>query len=156
MSKLRKRHIYLPVILGVLAPSLVIFILEVFVGHISPAHSVADILQRQFEEGENLFLLMACGFIPFAILIGSTALFSRTLKGKQLDCVFIGGMAGILVFMIPTHIDVWYPLYSGGHMSSTAVVAFIFIPFICIGTMGIGLLIGRAVSLLPLMKEDKS
>ena len=149
MSKLQKRHIYLPVILGFLVPSLVIFILEVFVSNMSPARSIADILSRQFANGHNLFLLMAFGLIPFAILIGATALFSRKLKGKQLDCVFTGGLVGILVFMIPTHVGVWYPLYSGHHMSSTAVVAFVFIPFICIVTMGIGLLIGWAISLLP-------
>ena len=148
MHNLQKRHIYLPVIFGVLTPSLVIFVLEVFVGNMSPTRSVADILYRQFAAGHNLFLIMAFGFIPFAILIGATALFSLKLKGKQLDCVFIGGLVGILAFMIPTHVSVWYPLYSGRHMGSTAVVAFIFIPFLCIGTMGIGLLIGRVISLL--------
>ena len=156
MSNLRKRHIYLPVILGFLTPSLVIFILEVFVGNMSPARSIADILSRQFAHGHNLFLLMAFGLIPFAILIGATALFSRKLKGRQLDCVFTGGLVGILALMIFGHVAVWYPLYSGGRGSSTAVIAFLFIPFYCIVTMGIGLLIGRAVSLLPLMKADNS
>jgi hypothetical protein len=155
MSNLRKRHIYLPVILGVLTPSLVIFILEVFVSHISPAHSVAHILYRQFAKGHNLFLIMAFGLIPFAILIGVTALFSLRLKGKQLDCVFYGGLIGILVLMIPGHISVWFPLYIGARMSSTAVLAFIFIPFYCIVTMCIGLLIGLAILLLPSMKADK-
>jgi hypothetical protein len=146
MSKLRKRHIYLPIILGGLTPSLVIFILEVLVGHYSPARSISDILRRQFAHGENLFLITAFGLIPFAILIGATALFSLKLKDKRLDCVFIGGLVGILALMILGHISVWFPLYSGGHMSSTAVIAFLFIPFFCIVSMGVGLLIDFLIS----------
>jgi hypothetical protein len=146
MRNLRKRHIYLPVILGALTPSLVIFVLEVFVGHISPVISAISILERQFAGGENLFLIMAFGFIPFAILMGLTALFSRAIGGKRLDCVFFGGLLGILVLMVLGHVVVWYPLYGGGHMSSTAVIAFFFIPFYCILGMTVGLLIAWAIS----------
>jgi hypothetical protein len=154
MRSLRKRHIYLPVLFGVLTLSLVIFILEVFVGHISPVRSAVRILERQFAKGENLFLIMVFGFIPFALLIGLTALLSRTIKGKVLDCFFIGGLVGILVLMIFGHVAVWYPLYGGDHMSSTAVIAFFFIPFYCIATMGIGLLIGWAISHLPFFRNE--
>jgi hypothetical protein len=154
MSNLHKRHIYLPVILGGLTPSLVIFILEVFVGHIPPIHSALSILERQFAEGHNLFLIMVFGFIPFAILIGITVGLSRTVKGKRLDCLFIGGLLGILAFMVFSHVAVWYPLYGGGHMSSTAVIAFIFIPFYCIGTMGIGMLIGWVISRFPFFGSE--
>lgn len=61
---------------------------------------------------------------------------------------------GILLLMILGHVAVWYPLYGGGHMSSTAVIAFFFIPFYCIAAMAIGLLIGWAVSLLPFFKNE--
>ena len=154
MSNLRKRHIWLPAILGVLTPSLVIFLLEVFVGHISPIRSVLSILERQFAEGHNLFLIMVFGFIPFAILIGITVILSRTVKGKRLDCLFIGGLLGILVLMVLGHVAVWFPLYGGSHMSSTSVIAFFFIPFYCIGTMGIGMLIGWVISRLPFFGSE--
>jgi hypothetical protein len=152
MSNLRKRHIYLPIICGVLIHSLAIFILEVSVDNMSPARSIADILSIQFANRHNLFHIMAFGLIPFAILIGATALFSRKLKGKQLDGVFTGGLVGILVFMIPAQLGNWFWMYSGHKMDLMAVVfiLFILIPFICIVTvtMGIGLLIGWAISLL--------
>lgn len=154
MRNLRKGHIYLPLIFGALTPSLVIFILEVFVGHVSPVRSVHGILERQFAEGENLFLIMVFGLIPFAILIGLTALLSPKIKGKRLDCLFIGGLTGILVLMVFGHVAVWYPLYGGGHMSSTAVIAFFFIPFYCIAAMGIGLLIGWVISRLPFFRNQ--
>ena len=154
MHNLRKRHIYLPVVFGVLTPSLVIFILEVFVGHISPIPSVISILKRQFAEGQNLFLIMVFGFIPFASLIIFIALLSRTINGKRLDFIFMGGLVGILILMVLGHVAVWYPLYGGGHRSSTAVIAFLFIPFYCIGTMGVGMLIGWVISLLPFLKGE--
>jgi hypothetical protein len=154
MRNLRKRHIWLPVICGALTPSVTVFILEVFVGHVSPVRSGARILERQFGEGENLFLIMAFGFIPFAVLIGLTALLSLKTKGRRLDCLFFGGLAGILVLMVPGHAAVWYPLYGGGHMASTAVIAFLFIPFYCIATMGIGSLTGWAISFLPFFRNE--
>jgi hypothetical protein len=153
MGNLRKRYIYLPLVIGALTPSMVIFILEVFVGHISPASSVVRILKRQFGGGENLFLIMAWGLLPFAILTGLTLLLSLKIKGKRLDAVFTGGLAGILALMVPGHAAVWYPLYGGGHMSSTAVIAFLFIPVFCVVTMGIGLLAGWAISYLPFMRN---
>ena len=154
MRNLRKRHICLPVLIGVLTPSLVIFILEVFVGHISPIRSAMSILERQFAEGDNLFLIMVFGFIPFAILTGLISLMSRTIKAERLDCLLLGGLVGILVLMILGHVAVWYPLYGGGHMSSTAVIAFFFIPFYCIVGMAIGMLVGWAISRLPLFRNE--
>jgi hypothetical protein len=47
IGNLRKRNIVLPIIFGVITPSLAIFILEVFIGHYSPALSIADILSRR-------------------------------------------------------------------------------------------------------------
>lgn len=153
MSNLKKRHIFLPIILGVLTPSLVIFIVEVFVGHISPMNSIRGIIERQFAEGHNLFSIMVFGLIPFAILIGITGMLARTRKSVTLECLFLGGLLGILIFMVFGHVTVWYPLYGGGHMSSTAVIAFFFIPFYCIGTMGVGMLIGWLVSRLPFIES---
>ena len=101
-----------------------------------------------------MFLIMVFGFIPFAILIGLAALLSGSIKGKVLDCLFFGGLVGILVLMVFGHVAVWYPLYSGDHMSSTAVIAFFFIPFYCLGTMAIGLLIGWVISRLPFFRNE--
>jgi len=139
---------------GVLTPSLVIFILEVSVGHISPVRACAGILERQFAGGHNLFLLMAFGLIPFAVLIGLMVLVALKIGGTRLDCIFFGGLAAILIVMVPGHVAVWYPLYGGGHMSSTAVVAFLFIPFFCIPPMAVGMAAGWAISLLPFFRRQ--
>jgi hypothetical protein len=135
--------------IGLVTPSLVIFCLAVFVGGINPFVSIADILGRQFSEGDNLFLLAAFGLIPFAVLSAVCFVAARWLSSSRLACVAVGGLLGILALMVPGHVAVWYPLYGPGHASSTAVIAFIFIPFYCIATLCVGLLVGWLISLLP-------
>lgn len=138
---------------GLISPSLIIFCLEVFVGHINPLTSIADILRRQFAEGDNLLMLAVFGLIPFAVLSMACFVASRHLESSRLACVSIGGLLGLLGLMVPGHVAVWYPLYGGGHMSSTAVIAFVFIPFYCIASLCIGLLIGWLISLLPTFRH---
>ncbi len=134
--------------IGLLTPSLIIFCLEIFVGHIHALTSITDILHRQFAEGHNLFLIAAFGLIPFAALSAVCFVVARWLHPPRLACVALGGLLGILLLMIPSHAAVWYPLYGGGRMSSTAVIAFIFIPFYCLATLGVGLIVGWLISRL--------
>ena len=155
MSNLRKRHIYIPAIAGILTPSLVIFILEVFVGNIPPLRSVQSILKRQFAEGENLFEIMLIGLIPFAVLIVINIAKSRIMPVPKLDFLAFGGLIGILLFMVFGHVAVWYPMYGGGHMSSTAVIAFFFIPVFCIVAMGIGMFLSLAICRLIFGKNRR-
>jgi len=153
----KQKYIWLaiPLITGLFVPSLVIFYLEVFVGQISPFAAVVDILERQFSEGNNLFLLTLFGLIPFFALSGACAIAASRLPPARLTCFGTGGLIGILVLMVPAHYTVWFPLYGPGHMSSTAVVAFIFIPFYCLVTLAIGLFVGWLVSLVPLFRNNK-
>jgi len=138
---------------GLITPSFVIFCLEIFVGHINARTSIADILRRQFAEGHNLFLLAVFGLIPFAVLSIACFVAARRLTSSRLTCIALGGLLGILALMVPWHVAVWYPLYGPGHMSSTAVIAFLFIPFYCIATLCVGLFLGWLVSLLPVFRH---
>jgi hypothetical protein len=136
--------------IGLLIPALIIFCLEIFVGRIAPLTSITDILRRQFAEGHNLFLLAIFGLIPFAALSVVCFVAARWLSPPRLTCVALGGLLGILLLMIPAHVTVWYPLYGGGPKSSTAVIAFLFIPFYCLASLCIGLIVGWLISRLPL------
>ena len=138
---------------GLITPSVIILSLEVLVGHINPLIAIADILRRQFAKGHNLFLFAAFGLIPFTVLSMACFLAARRLASSRLKCVALGGLIGILAIMVPGHIAVWYPLYDSGHMSSTAVIAFLFIPFCCIVSLCVGLLVGWLVSLLPVFRH---
>jgi hypothetical protein len=151
-TKQRLFWLIAPLVVGLLAPSIIIFCLEVFVGRINPFSSIADILRRQFAEGENLFLIALFGLIPFALLSVISVVAVRYLSPARLTCVALGGLLGILTLMVPGHIAVWYPLYGGGHISSTAVVAFFFIPFYCLVTLAIGLIVGWGISRLPFFR----
>jgi hypothetical protein len=144
----------LPLVVGLITPSAVILCLEVFVGHISVVAAFHDVATRQFAEGHNLFLLAVFGLVPFVILSIFSFIIARSLSITRLASVTLAGLLGILAFMIPAHISVWYPLYGGGHMASTAVIAFLFIPFYCIVTLAIGLIIGWAISFIPFLRRD--
>ena len=144
----------LPLVVGLVTPSAVILWLEVFVAHTSPASAIVDLARRQFATGENLFLLALVGLIPFALLSVISLIAGRFVSGRRLACIAIGGLVGILAFTVPAHVSVWYPLYGGGPTSSTAVIAFIFIPFYCVATLFVGLLIGLAISFLPFLRHN--
>ncbi len=143
-----------PLLLGLIVPSLIIFCLEVFVGHIRPLVSLTGIARRQFSEGDNLFLLALFGLIPFVVLSMICTRLSRSMPRPRLACLCIGGLIGILALMIPGHISVWYSLYVHRHASSTSVIAFFFIPFYCIVTLAIGLFVGWGVSLFPIFRRE--
>jgi hypothetical protein len=145
--------IVLPLLVGLITPSAVIFCLEVFVGRISIAAAFLDIAERQFAEGHNLFFLAIFGLVPFVILSIFSFIGARFLSVTRLACITLGGLLGILAFMIPAHVSVWYPLYGGGHMASTAVIAFLFIPFYCIVTLAVGAFVGWAVSFIPFLRR---
>ena len=152
-KKQRLILVVIPLVIGLIVPSLIIFYLEVFIGHIAPLVAAEDVMKRQFSEGDNLFLLAAIGLIPFAALSVICAAAASRLTPSRLACLGVGGLTGILSLMVPAHVTIWYPLYGPGHMSSTAVIAFLFIPFYCLGTLAGGLLVGWLVSLLPVFRR---
>lgn len=138
---------------GLATPSLVIFVVMVTVGGVGPATAAADILRRQFAEGHNLFLIAAIGLVPFVVLSFVAFLAARKQTPRQLACIVLGGLAGILALMVPAHISIWYTLYGPGHASSTAVIGFLFIPFACLVSLAIGLMAGWLFSRLPWFRQ---
>jgi hypothetical protein len=146
-----KKALYLiPIVVAFVTPSLVIFCLAVFVGGIPPLDALGDIAHRQFASGHNLFLVAVIGLIPFAVLIALLRVTSPRLAPRRVYGLLIGGLIGILGLMVFAHVKIWYPMYGPGHMSSTAVIGFFFIPFYCIPTMFIGAVLGWAVSFTSL------
>ncbi len=140
--------------IGLVTPSAILFCMDVLIGHIDPLTSIAGILRRQFAQGHNLFLIALFGLIPFAVLSAACFLAARRMQSTRLACVAVGGLLGILIVMVPGHMAVWYPLYGSGRLSSTAVVAFVFIPFYCLVTVCIGLFAGWLVSRLPACRHE--
>ena len=145
--------IWLPLAVGFTVPSLVILCLAILVGDHGVVETLEDIWRRQFAAGHNLFLLAVFGLIPFVPLSTLCWVLARKMPAKRLAVIGAAGLLGILAVMIPAHVSVWYPLYGPGRMSSTAVLAFLFIPFYCLAGLLLGLLLGYVMSLLPLFRE---
>lgn len=138
--------LWAPLLLGLATPSLVIFIMDVSFARQPMLAAMRNIASRQFADGDNLFLLAAIGLIPFALLTGILFLVRRSSQPQRVSWLSAGGTVGALAFMIPAHVSVWLPVYTKDQMSSTAVIAFIFIPLVCCVTMAFGLLVATFAS----------
>jgi hypothetical protein len=142
MPKPSKFWLFLPLLLGFITPSLVILALEVFVGRRGFGDAVSDVLTKQFAEGHSLFLLAAYSLIPFVLLSLILILPYRSERHRpRVPWLSLGGTIGALALMIPMHVGVSLPLYTGGRVSSTSAIAYVFIPFLCIVSMLVGLLV---------------
>ncbi len=142
-------------LVGLLVPPATLFSVQIFIGHRSASASLAEILRNLFSTGQILIVLF--GLIPFIVLSAVCEFAARRLPRSRVACLAIGGIAGIAAYMIPAHVDVWYPLYDGSRSSGPlAVLAFVFIPFYCLGTLAVGLVAGWAVSLLPRFSVEKA
>jgi hypothetical protein len=143
----------LPLVIGLVTPSLVIFLLQVWVGGRSTGSAMEDIATKQFAPGGHLFLFTAWSLIPFLLLSCFLLVLPANFPRTRIACLSIFGLMGILGLMVPVHWEVWAPLYDGRRMSSTAVIVFVPLPFLCLITMFPGLAIGSFVSsLLPAEK----
>lgn len=102
--------ILLPVPIGLVATSLILFCVEVFIGAITPTEALKDVWHRQFED--ILFVLSLLGAIPF---VGLTAMLAKLGKNPTLAgriwLLCISGLVGILGVMVPAHVEVWAPSY---------------------------------------------
>ena len=132
--------------IGLVTPSLTLLAIQMIVGSVPFETAFADILFKQFAAGHNLFMIAEFGLIPFILLAIMMLRFPRHNTRRKYYTRYVSGLIGILGFMIPAHVGIWYPLYGPGGMSSTAVLGFFVIPFYCIGTLILGMLIGRLVT----------
>jgi len=137
-----------PALVGLVTPPAVRFCVEVFAGGIAPMRSLGDMAHRYLDAGGGMALLVLLDLVPFVILVGVLATSWPVLAPRRVYGLLVGGLIGVLAVMVPAHVGVWYPLYTGGPTSSTAVLAFLFIPWLCVPGMLAGLAVGWAVSLL--------
>ena len=154
-DKFRRTCLNLIVVVGLVTPSLVIFLLEITVGSIAPVESLRDIAHRQFAEGHNLFLLAIIGLIPFGILSVILRALTSTLTRARFCFFCVCGLVGILALMVPAHVSVWLPLYTDGPVSSTSAIAFIFIPFYCTISLGVGIAVASLISIPHWIRQAK-
>jgi len=139
----------LPLITGLIAPSFVLIEVETIIGRVPLRAAVLGVISQEFAEGENVFLLTVIGLIPFVLLAMFSFVVSRRVSQRRLACVSLGGLLGILAYMIPAHVSIWRPLFAGEQVASTAAIGFLFIPFYCVPALAVGLFVGWLISLIP-------
>lgn len=139
----KPRYFYISFIVGLATPWAVVVALDVLGTRRPPTLPPSSDLT-------GTILFNALAFIPFAALIIAMKVISAYLTGWRLECVFWCGLVAITAFTASGHASVWWPLYFGGRMSSTAVIAFLFIPFYALGALIAGLIVGYVISLSPL------
>ena len=122
--------------------------------------SVSQAFHKLFEyfSWRSVFgYLFSTGFriVPFALLAIITGLLGRKIRRDFLVFTVIGGLIGVFLFYIPATASIWRPLYVGGRVSSTAVIAFLFIPFYAVPYMLAGTAGGLAVTLFLVELEGR-
>jgi len=117
--------------------------LAVIVGGYSLAGGFHDAF-KYFSVFGYLFFT-AFRLVPYVCLWKILIFLSKTNFRDYIPFVFAGGLIGIVVIIIRGLWDVQRPLYTGGHVSSTTAVAFLFIPIYAIPAGGIGALLFAAI-----------
>lgn len=148
LGAFRRWSLLLLVFVGLALPSLIVVVMEMTLGGTPLISAIGKVVRRQFASGENLFLIAILGLIPFVLLAGVLRYLSPRLTTYRFTILLVFGMLGIFALMIPAHMSVWRPLYTADSMSSTAAIAFVFIPVYCVATMLVGLGVGWGISLL--------
>ena len=144
-----RRYIYISLVAGILTPILVMVVL---------VPKAVPTMIHQLARGNTRDILMVLvmqvilPLIPFVALIAATS----GVRARRQGCAFWGGFIGVWGFTVWGHVSAWYPLWVGKRGSSTAAIAFLFIPFYALVPLVVGLLIGWGVSFLPSWNGGKN
>ena len=148
MKNLKQRLVcsFLPLIVGVFVAPTVLLYVKVAYGKSGIFMALQEIYVSQFKEGHNLFFIELSSLIPFAFLSAYLLDYSAKMTIKKSYAVCIGGIVGALIFTIFGHFSIWHSIYTNSPGSSTAVIGFLFIPFISILFMCMGGYTGSRLS----------
>ncbi len=148
-------HWLLPLFLGLIVTEDVVhFFVMLEVGGLSVSKAFSKLFEH-FSWLSVFGYLFSTGFriVPFTLLAIIAGLLGRKIRRAFLIFTVIGGLIGIFLFYIPATASVWRPLYAGPRMSSTAVLAFLFIPFYTVPYMIAGTAGGLAITLFLVAME---
>ena len=156
MDSLRVKWVVLILIIGFFTTPAVIVFLEIFINNVSIKESIIYLSNDQVNENGSLLILSAYGLIPFLLHFLFCNSFGKVFNSKELNCYAMIGIVSILSCMIPMHIFAWLPTYQGGRISSTSGLIFMFIPWFCVLSLGLGLCLAWVVTRLQYFKSTHS
>jgi len=133
---MKAHHLYIPLIVGAFTQPGVVLVLET----LSRRHAAS------ITPSLSLAILTAICFVPIILTVAVFS-FGYGIKGLRLECLFWGGFIAMWLMAAYIHFDVIKPIYFGGHMSSTASLAYVFaMPPLMFVAMLVGLVIGGFIS----------
>ncbi len=133
---MKRRYVYIPLLVGALIPTVVPLVLKLFGTQRPMFTTIFDV---------GLIWVTALALVPFVALI--VAMMAISVRpGWRLECVFWGGLLPISFVTLDMHLAVWWPFYFGGHISSTGVINFIWGPFVALGFLVVGMIVGYLLS----------
>ena len=146
MNSLRTRWFAVIISIGFITTPAIIFFLDILIGNINPLKSIPEIISRQFNDRDNLFLLTIYGLIPFMLHGAFCFWYGVVFSYRVLNCYAVTGLLSILLCMIPMYALTWLPLYGYGKSSSTYVIVLMFIPWFCVLSLGLGLAVSWLIT----------
>jgi hypothetical protein len=132
----------LPIMFGLITPTLVWVAVNVTVAGTPPADALMDTLLEHLK-GRGL-LLDIFSLVPFVALAIISHYNAGRVPGITLWSVTIGGIVGILALLIPAYWVAWDTIYNTvvGDEKTTGALVFFFTPLYCLATMLGGMLLG--------------
>lgn len=132
----------LPIVFGLLTPTIVWVCVNVVVAGAQPADALMDTLLEHLK-GRGL-LLDLFSLLPFVALAVISHYNAGRVPGITLWSVTIGGIVGILALLIPAYWVAWDTIYNdiAGDEKTTGALVFFFTPLYCLATMLGGMLLG--------------
>ena len=133
------------VFLGLCEPQAILFIIHVAIGGMSIKKAFPEVIVSNSENG-YFFITSILNLIPFIILNIYLFVKHRYDSAKKYIFMYASGLVGILILLIPMHIVTFYGINKSLPGSSTAPIAFIFLPLYAVFALSMGLWGGRVIS----------
>ena len=94
----------------------------------------------------NLVMITVLGMAPFLLLTGSLWLYLRKTDTFRGLFLLMGGVLGIWVITIPSHLEYWPSHLRGATLGWPHGLEFVLAPILSVPVMGVGAVIGWVLS----------
>lgn len=143
----------IPLVVGFLVPTLMVFLVEVGHRGRSPGDVIHDFLKHP-SGWFGFFLMGSIGLVPFALLDFLIMRLPETFSRRRIVCVGLFGLLGILPVMVLLYWDALAP-FSGKRPSSTSALAFLVVPPVTIVPMLVAIAVGWIISSLSWFRQPE-
>ena len=91
-------------------------------------------------------MITVLGMAPFLLLTGTLWLYLRKSEPMRAVLLLIGGVLGLLVVTVPSHLSYWPAHLRGASLGFPHGLEFVIAPILSVPAMGIGAAVGWLLS----------